>query len=81
MCVVAVFVAAVSALIEEYPEVEVTVACIDKELSDKGFIVPGLGDAGDRQYRTSKKEEAEAGGRGTLGGNGEAAGAKKRKTA
>ena len=27
-------------------------ACIDAELNDKGYIVPGLGDAGDRAYGT-----------------------------
>ena len=27
-------------------------ACIDAELNDKGYILPGLGDAGDRAYGT-----------------------------
>ena len=27
-------------------------ACIDAEINDKGYILPGLGDAGDRAYGT-----------------------------
>ena len=38
------------------PEVAVTVAVIDERLDERAFIVPGLGDAGDRLY-------AEPGGR------------------
>ena len=33
-----------------YPQVPVTVGALDERLNDKGFIVPGLGDAGDRLY-------------------------------
>ena len=36
----------------DYPDVGIVVAAIDRELNDKGFIVPGLGDAGDRLYGT-----------------------------
>ena len=36
----------------ENPEVQIFTACIDKELNDKGYIVPGLGDAGDRIFGT-----------------------------
>jgi uracil phosphoribosyltransferase len=32
------------------PDVAVTVAAIDERLDERGFIVPGLGDAGDRLY-------------------------------
>jgi uracil phosphoribosyltransferase len=32
------------------PEVPITVAAIDERLDDRGYIVPGLGDAGDRLY-------------------------------
>lgn len=35
------------------PEVAVHVAALDEGLNDVGFIVPGLGDAGDRQFATS----------------------------
>ncbi len=35
------------------PELEVYVCAIDPQLDERGFIVPGLGDAGDRQFRTA----------------------------
>ena len=34
----------------ELPEVEIVVAALDSHLNDEAFIVPGLGDAGDRLY-------------------------------
>lgn len=37
---------------EAHPEVPVTTAAIDDGLNEKGFIVPGLGDAGDRLFGT-----------------------------
>jgi uracil phosphoribosyltransferase len=36
----------------EHPDVTIVVAAIDRELNDRGYIVPGLGDAGDRLYGT-----------------------------
>jgi len=36
----------------DHPEVHVVVAGIDRGLNEKGYIVPGLGDAGDRLYGT-----------------------------
>ncbi len=36
----------------EHPDVHVVCASIDRGLNDRGFIVPGLGDAGDRLYGT-----------------------------
>jgi uracil phosphoribosyltransferase len=33
-----------------HPGVAITVGALDERLNDKGFIVPGLGDAGDRLY-------------------------------
>ena len=35
-----------------HPDVPIWTAAIDEGLDDKGFIVPGLGDAGDRAYGT-----------------------------
>jgi uracil phosphoribosyltransferase len=35
-----------------HPDVHVVVAGVDRELNDRGYIVPGLGDAGDRLYGT-----------------------------
>ena len=36
----------------EHPEVRIVVAAVDSHLNEKGYIVPGLGDAGDRLYGT-----------------------------
>jgi uracil phosphoribosyltransferase len=36
----------------DHPEISIVVASIDRELNEKGYIVPGLGDAGDRLYGT-----------------------------
>ena len=36
----------------EHPDVTIVVAAIDRELNERGFILPGLGDAGDRLYGT-----------------------------
>ena len=37
---------------EEHPDITVYTAAIDQQLNEKGYIVPGLGDAGDRLYGT-----------------------------
>jgi uracil phosphoribosyltransferase len=37
---------------EDHPDVRIVVASIDSNLNEKGYIVPGLGDAGDRLYGT-----------------------------
>ena len=37
---------------EAHPDVPVYTAAIDSHLNEKGYIVPGLGDAGDRMYGT-----------------------------
>lgn len=42
----------VKRLNEAYPDVAITVAAVDDHLNDKAYIVPGLGDAGDRQFGT-----------------------------
>ncbi len=39
-------------LAEVHPDVQLYTACIDKSLNDVGYIVPGLGDAGDRIFGT-----------------------------
>jgi uracil phosphoribosyltransferase len=36
----------------EHPDVRIVTAAIDRELNDRGYILPGLGDAGDRLYGT-----------------------------
>ena len=42
----------VKAFTEAHPDVPVYTAAIDDHLNEKGYIVPGLGDAGDRMYGT-----------------------------
>ena len=37
---------------EAHPDVPVITAAVDSHLNDHGYIVPGLGDAGDRLYGT-----------------------------
>jgi uracil phosphoribosyltransferase len=36
----------------DHPDVHIVVAAIDRELNEHGYILPGLGDAGDRLYGT-----------------------------
>ena len=42
----------VRALDMAHPDVDVHVAALDSHLNEHGYIVPGLGDAGDRQFGT-----------------------------
>ena len=42
----------VAAVQKAHPDVEIFVAGIDEKLNDHGYIVPGLGDAGDRIFGT-----------------------------
>ncbi|HEV2006126.1 MAG TPA: uracil phosphoribosyltransferase, partial [Candidatus Limnocylindrales bacterium] len=44
----------VKAVSEAHPDVEIYAAALDRELNEKGYILPGLGDAGDRQFGTGK---------------------------
>ena len=37
-----------------HPDVPIHCAALDRQLNEKGYIVPGLGDAGDRQFGTGK---------------------------
>ncbi len=37
---------------EAHPDVRIVTAAIDEKLNDIGYIVPGLGDAGDRMFGT-----------------------------
>lgn len=39
---------------EKYPEVKIYTASLDRELNEKKYILPGLGDFGDRLYGTHK---------------------------
>ncbi len=42
----------VASLCEAHPDVPIFAAAVDSHLNDHGYIVPGLGDAGDRMYGT-----------------------------
>jgi uracil phosphoribosyltransferase len=39
-------------VLADHPDVRIVVSAIDRGLNERGFIVPGLGDAGDRLYAT-----------------------------
>ena len=42
----------IAQLRSEHPDVQIWTAAIDQKLNDHGYIVPGLGDAGDRMFGT-----------------------------
>ena len=42
----------VAAVPAAHPDVEIHCAALDRQLNEKGYIMPGLGDAGDRQFGT-----------------------------
>lgn len=39
-------------VLKEHPDVDIYTAAVDEKLNDKGYILPGLGDAGDRIFGT-----------------------------
>ena len=46
----------VEAVASAHPDVEIHCAALDRSLNDKGYIQPGLGDAGDRQFGTGRTD-------------------------
>jgi uracil phosphoribosyltransferase len=42
----------IQAMQTAHPDIDIFTACIDDHLNERGYIVPGLGDAGDRQFGT-----------------------------
>jgi uracil phosphoribosyltransferase len=42
----------VEAVWQAHPDVAIHCAALDRQLNDRGYIMPGLGDAGDRQFGT-----------------------------
>ena len=42
----------IEAVMEAHPDIEIYVAAVDEKLNEHGYIVPGLGDAGDRLFGT-----------------------------
>ena len=51
MCIIAAP-EGIEAMKEAHPDVDVYVGALDERLNDHGYIVPGLGDAGDRIFGT-----------------------------
>ncbi len=45
----------VRAVAAAHPDVPIYCAALDRQLNEKGYILPGLGDAGDRQFGTSHR--------------------------
>ncbi len=43
----------IKAMQDAHPDVPIHLAAIDEKLNDVGYILPGLGDAGDRQFGTA----------------------------
>jgi uracil phosphoribosyltransferase len=43
----------VKLLQEKHPDVPIHLAAVDDHLNERGYIIPGLGDAGDRQFGTA----------------------------
>ncbi|MEI8131142.1 MAG: uracil phosphoribosyltransferase [Leptolinea sp.] len=43
----------IAALQKAHPDVDIHIAAVDDHLNERGYIVPGLGDAGDRQFGTA----------------------------
>jgi uracil phosphoribosyltransferase len=46
----------VAAVAAAHPDVEIYCAALDRSLNEKGYIQPGLGDAGDRQFGTGRSD-------------------------
>lgn len=51
MCIIAAP-EGLKAVLEAHNDVDVSLACVDERLNEHGFIIPGLGDAGDRLFGT-----------------------------
>lgn len=51
MCIIAAP-EGLKAVLEAHNDVDVFLACVDERLNEHGFIIPGLGDAGDRLFGT-----------------------------
>ncbi len=51
VCIVAAPVGIVK-IQNDHPDVKIFAAAVDRQLNDKGYILPGLGDAGDRTFGT-----------------------------
>jgi uracil phosphoribosyltransferase len=46
----------IEAVTSAHPDVQIHCAALDRQLNDRGYIQPGLGDAGDRQFGTGRTD-------------------------
>ena len=53
----------IATLAREHPDVRIVTAAVDERLNDHGYIVPGLGDAGDRMFGSTSSVPASTFGR------------------
>lgn len=51
MCIIAAP-EGIKKLTEAHPDIDIYIGCLDEKLNENGYIVPGLGDAGDRIFGT-----------------------------
>ena len=51
MCLIASK-AGIERINKDHPDVSIYCAAVDEKLNDHGYIIPGLGDAGDRLFGT-----------------------------
>jgi uracil phosphoribosyltransferase len=42
----------IDVVLQKYPDIDIYVAAIDEKLNEHGYILPGLGDAGDKIFGT-----------------------------
>jgi len=47
----------IAAVERAHPDVDIYTAAIDDHLNENGYIIPGLGDAGDRIFGTRQKAD------------------------
>ena len=47
----------IDAVLSKHPDVHIYTASIDDGLNEHGYIMPGLGDAGDRIFGTTQKTD------------------------
>jgi hypothetical protein len=50
----------IATLAAEHPGVRIVTAAVDERLNDRGYIVPGLGDAGDRMFGSTSSAPVSA---------------------
>ncbi len=58
ICIVAAP-AGVQRMLKDHPDIPIYAAGLDRELDDRGFIRPGLGDAGDRLFGTGVRDSTD----------------------